>query len=1111
MKTILRYSVFLLCGLSSPAMGLDLDYYTYNGFDATVAAFERIALIFGSTDYLNLAFVFVVLGIFAGAFVFAGKSFLQAGSQGNPLSWFFVVMLGVAVFRALVIPTGTVHVYDPVRNAYQGVGNVPDLVILVAGGTNKIERAVVELLDASAPHPYQDTAGGISFQLLLSAMTDYSGGIDDQYLVKSLKQYYSDCSQMALIQASYDFDLNQLRSGTDDFMDLLPKLKSPADYTVVYDATPAGKGGTTVTCEEAWDSYLQPAFADNTLYAAMMRSVCAKSGFDPGNAAQLARCQGLLGEINADVFDFVATPEHFLRQSAMANAIASAIQDDNPDLGLRALSNRAVMVEGIGVAQSANEWLPTIRSVVLAIVLGVFPLLVIFMITPLFPRAVAAIVGLFAWITLWGIADALVHHQAMDQALAAMLEVQRHNMGLTAMLQSPEASMQALAIFGKARGMGITIASLLSVMIFRLSAAGLAGVTASWQARVDSAGAQAATRTQTPEGTGGTLESLKSGVSSAATASMMGFGRMASAASFSQQTEARSQSQLYEGMSGGGQSLANSSQALAAIEAGARIGNYAATQSNVQSKGGNPTNAAHLRMAAAEVAQTGQLARFGDADAQRQVAQSMGFDDVQHMSAEVGYLQSLSAATDTRTHGANAQRFQDAHAQFTGQTLSSADAYQLYSKMRMADVTGRVDAFGADTDAAASFFATSQALSQHQVDGLILGADRLGVSPMELAAAQGTLMAARQSGDAHALATLSPRTIALGAFVSSTMSTTSATETHARLNDRGYMDGLKNMLGVESESRIASADVVQSLAQLTGIPMEAVVRQTAGANVQLAVTGDQVQQLPGELVRSDDRFLAPDGGLLSLSLDSAGHAVDNVQLRSGQQVVSDNSAFAQAGFAMTPEAAGAIVGGGELDRVSSLLRRTDGDTQSTLAMQKANADYLSQISQSNLSISDQKGAGGSVTTSGTLSTPFSGLIGTGASITAEGHVRYDATSTDTDTFDANLRRVQQVWEQADSAARSTTAAWVASQLEAGIEVSADQRQDRFFDDKAVAINAGVRTLVEADLDQLRQATEHWATGSERIDESYDADTSREVDIDEVIRRSQDPRSMGSMK
>lgn len=1098
-----------LCSVCSPALALDLDYYTYNGFDATVAAFERIALIFGSTDYLNLAFVFVVLGIFAGAFVFAGKSFLQAGSQGNPLSWFFIVMLGVAVFRALIIPTGTVHVYDPVRNAYQGVGDVPDLVILVAGGTNKIERAVVELLDASAPHPYQDVAGGISFQLLLNAMTDYSGGIDDQYLVKSLKQYYSDCSQMALIQASYDFDLNQLRSGTDDFMDLLPKLKSPADYTVVYDATPAGKGGTTVTCEQAWDSVLQPAFADNALYSAMMRSVCAKSGFDPTSAAQLARCQGLLAGINADVFDFVATPEHFLRQSAMANAIASAIQDDNPDLGLRALSNRAIMVEGIGVAQAANEWLPTIRSVVLAIVLGVFPLLVIFLVTPLFARAVAAIVGLFAWITLWGIADALVHHQAMDQALAAMLEVQRHNMGLTAMLQSPEASMQALAIFGKARGMGITIASLLSVMIFRLSAAGLAGVTASWQARVDGAGASAATRTQTPEGVGGTLESLKGGISSAATASMMGFGRMATAASFSQQTEARSQSQLYEGLAGGGSSLAQSTQALAAIEAGARIGNVAATAANVRSKDGDPTNPAHLQMAAAEVARTGQLSRFGDADAQRQVATAMGFEDVQQMSAQVSYLQSLSAGTDTRTHGANAQRFQEAYEQFTGESLSRADAYQMYSQMRMADVTGRINAFGADTDAATGFFATSQALQQHQLDGLIAGADRLGVSPTELAAAQGVLTAARQSGDADALAALSPRAIALGSFVNATMSTTSAMETHAHLNDRGYMDGIQQMMAIETESRIASADVVTNLAALTGIPMPELVRQTAGANVQLAVTGDQVRALPGELVRSEDQFLATDGGLLSVSLNSAGEPVDNVQLRSGQQALSDDSSFANAGFAMSAEAAGSIVGGGELDRISALLRRTDGDTQSTLAIQKANADYLSQISQSNVSISDQKGAGGSVATSGTLSTPFSAITGTGVSVTAEGHVRYDATATDTDTFDANLRRVQQVWERADAAAQSSTDAWLAAQSDAGVNVSPDQRQDRYFDEKAVAIHTGISTLVNEDLERLTSATENPIIGAERV--KPEPSPPPDPDLEEAIRRSRDPRTMGAMK
>ena len=231
------------------ANGLELDYYTYNGFTETVNAFERVALVFNDNEYIYLIFIAVVLGIVFGSLVIGARTLGNFG-HGNTLSWILMVFLGVALFKGLVIPKGTVHVYDPVRNAYQPVGDVPDLVIIIAGGMNKIERVVVELVDNASAYPYGDSAGGINFQLLLNAMTDYSGGLDDYYLVKSVKRYYGDCSQMALIQSSYNFDLNQLRSGTNNLMTLLAELRSPADFTEVYSAT--DKGGITVSCEEAW-------------------------------------------------------------------------------------------------------------------------------------------------------------------------------------------------------------------------------------------------------------------------------------------------------------------------------------------------------------------------------------------------------------------------------------------------------------------------------------------------------------------------------------------------------------------------------------------------------------------------------------------------------------------------------------------------------------------------------------------------------------------------------------------------------------------------------------------------------------------------------------------
>ena len=138
----------LIALLASPASAaaLELDYYTYNGFAETVSAFQRLALIFNDNEYVYLIFIAVVLGIVFGALT-AGVRALKAGGNGDTLSWALMVFIGVALFKGLVIPKGTVHVYDPVRNAYQAVGNVPDLIILIAGGMNKAERVVVELVD----------------------------------------------------------------------------------------------------------------------------------------------------------------------------------------------------------------------------------------------------------------------------------------------------------------------------------------------------------------------------------------------------------------------------------------------------------------------------------------------------------------------------------------------------------------------------------------------------------------------------------------------------------------------------------------------------------------------------------------------------------------------------------------------------------------------------------------------------------------------------------------------------------------------------------------------------------------------------------------------------
>jgi conjugal transfer mating pair stabilization protein TraG len=80
----------------------------------------------------------------------------------------------VGLFVGLIATTGTVHVYDRVRNAYQPVGGVPNLLVLVAGATNMIERAMVETIDDNTLDPnakIEFGAGGHSFDLFLNAVS----------------------------------------------------------------------------------------------------------------------------------------------------------------------------------------------------------------------------------------------------------------------------------------------------------------------------------------------------------------------------------------------------------------------------------------------------------------------------------------------------------------------------------------------------------------------------------------------------------------------------------------------------------------------------------------------------------------------------------------------------------------------------------------------------------------------------------------------------------------------------------------------------------------------------------------------------------------------------
>jgi TraG-like protein, N-terminal region len=502
------------------AGAMELDYYTYNAFDETVAAFTRLGLLFSDVNFLGFVVIFAVLGLICGALVVATKG--VSGGQVSPTAWLFPILFGLVLFKGLVMPTGRLDIYDPVRNAFQPVDGVPDFVVLVAGVLNKLERGIVEMVNTATATPYDNDAGSVDFTLVNSAM---SVPISDVNLDRSMSQYYSDCGTLAISVDSGGVTQQELLRGTDDQLTTWAKFANPAVYTVYYpDGTDAGQ---SMTCQAAW-TQLSAQLRDPAKFQDMKNALCQMTGFDPTQATQMARCDAELVNAGNLYGEAAASSLVFMRSVALAKSMTEAMKDPDVNVQESMLMNRQVMAEGLGTAQAANQWIPKLRGFILATVLGLVPLVMLLSVTPIFFKTIGLVLGLFVWLTLWGICDATAIAMARDAAVSAFNDITTFHFGYDAFLNTPDATMQALAIFGKARGMAMGIATVVSGALFHFSGGySFAQIDNGLQSQLERTGGQAGAQALLPEQRAALIESLTRAPAAQAELATAGFNTMA--------------------------------------------------------------------------------------------------------------------------------------------------------------------------------------------------------------------------------------------------------------------------------------------------------------------------------------------------------------------------------------------------------------------------------------------------------------------------------------------------------------------------------------------------------------------------------------------------------
>jgi len=856
-KASSAFAIILLGG-SSEVLALDMEYYTYHGFDVVVPAFERMALIFTTDNYLGLFISFAVLGV-----LFAGVAATIRGFVGQPVSvqsWTLPILIGVVVYQALMFPKASVAVYDPVKNQSKVIGDVPQAIVLVAGLFNLVERSVIDAIDIASATPYKDEARGLMYQVMHAA-ANRRIDVDDSFVSRTLSTYIERCALLGMNATSSGVDSHFIKRGTNDLMEVMEAVALPAFTTVVYN--PTNKTGFVTDCKTAWESHLAAALTD-TRFENAEKDLCAASGFDVAVVAQIERCrermQGAMTLFGVPEGSFSSA--HFVRNMYFAQRFASVIKAD-PSGATLMLGNRNTIVQGLGMRTIAEDWLPQIRGVMTGLALAMVPIVALFLVTPLASRAVFFTLGLFGWLTLWGAMDALLNDMVMSTAAAYWESIRAVGFALDGMYMAPEASQKALALLGKTETYSITLASVIAMAIWRFGGYAFTQLSENWSSHLESVGAQAAMATQTVEG---------------------------SARSLSEMTDSMATHALHSQASGA---------ALAAMRSGAQLGQLGGARQVSGSLGRDPMSNTDLMNTAKDISHNREAIRGAGT-----LAQSRAFESSVGSATE-GAALTQEVETLKRVGEARTTENMVDHLQALQPQQNTAKAYESLAAYGQAETLSNLLASSGNVGSYLSTLANDKSISLAQKNALVQTGLDMGLSPQQIGDTYGRYSAAQASGKQQTLDQLSTDEVAFGYYVNFARHgmTAEALNSMAQARDMSLEQFMHSSAGIEAAQSMARLEKLESVSELASMSVPDVIRSQEGAHTTLSASGESLRTLAdqfqeSQLIEAYQHQLLTDfadsGQVAHVSFSTDLTKADdpaygNVSIHSGARVSQDDS------------------------------------------------------------------------------------------------------------------------------------------------------------------------------------------------------------------------------
>jgi len=534
----------LLCGAlsASNALAFDAEYYTYNGFDAVLQSWQLASALFNNNVYNTLFFPIAVMSLmFAGAFFYF--KIIGGGATGSGgmsmLSWIFPILIGIVIYLALFVPKGTLTVYDPVMNKFQPVSGIPNAITATAGILNKIERGLVDLINASGPPiSYYDDAGGIAFDVLGKTTKDVY--LHNPYLDASISQYTKDCVMFELNRPGTTLLITDIENncGGSDIWTNYAKAANPAVQTVYYDGS--NQTGLDEDCATAYGQ-ISTDLADNSknTFTDIIKERCGSAGFNTHDATELTRCQDILGQSLQFTTGTAITAPDFVKQVVLAQKMHDIVQNGTTNQAVAATANVGIMSSTLSMGLVANEYLPIIRALITCVAVALMPFLTLFLPTPAFGKALGLAAGFFVWLTAWGITDCITQTLATGYANSYFNQALNSCSGYSSIMSMPSAADKTLGLFGMLRMAGLVIASVVSTALIPMGAHAMSMFAGHFAGTIQGQ-ASAAGQVATPEGSARALTAYQGAQSSWAATNRFGQDDMVKARTFEATSRAKS-------------------------------------------------------------------------------------------------------------------------------------------------------------------------------------------------------------------------------------------------------------------------------------------------------------------------------------------------------------------------------------------------------------------------------------------------------------------------------------------------------------------------------------------------------------------------------------------